>query len=116
MIDSVIEFNKQSMIQSLKFVEANNVNKNIFEIINYQKAIRYQGYINICDWFADSKLSYQTEHEKTKSILFARKHKTKFDNKSNIVYNNIDINQYPAFFDKQSRHSPKPKSTLLIQE
>ena len=69
MIDSVIEFNEQSMIQSLKFVEANNVNKNIFEIINYQKAIRYQSYINICDWFADSKLSYQTGHEKTKYYL-----------------------------------------------
>ena len=41
MIDSVIEFNEQSMIQSLKFVEANNVNKNIFEIVNYQKAVRY---------------------------------------------------------------------------
>ena len=51
-------------------------------------------FANICDWFVDHKLSIHFGEDKTKSILFASKHKIKKLRKLEIVYNNIRINQH----------------------
>ena len=53
-----------------------------------------EDFANICDWFVDKKLSIHFGEDKTKSILFASKHKIKKLRKLEIVYNNIRINQH----------------------
>ena len=44
---------------------------------------------NVCDWFVDNKLRIHFGEDKTKSILFASKHKIKRAWKSNIKYKEI---------------------------
>ena len=46
---------------------------------------------NICEWFADNRLSISLSEYKTKSILFASKRKIKNILKLNINYKNIKI-------------------------
>ena len=53
-----------------------------------------EDFANICDWFVDKKLSIHFGEDKTKSILFASKHKIKKLRKLEIVCNNIRINQH----------------------
>ena len=48
---------------------------------------------NICDWFVDNKLSIHFGDDKTKSILFASKRRTKNICKLNIRYKEINIKQ-----------------------
>ena len=48
----------------------------------------------LCDWFVDNKLSIHFGKDKTKSILFDSKHKTKNSKPLNIQYNDIKIKQY----------------------
>ena len=48
-----------------------------------------EDFANICDWFVDNKLSIHFGEDKTKSILFASKHKIKKLQKLEIIYNNI---------------------------
>ena len=50
--------------------------------------------INICDWFVDNKLSIYFGEDKTKSILFASKRKSKNVRQLNIRYNHINIKQH----------------------
>ena len=49
---------------------------------------------NICEWFADNRLSIHFGEYKTKSILFASKRKIKNIPKLKINYKNIQINQH----------------------
>ena len=49
---------------------------------------------NICDWFADNKLSIHFGEDKTKSILFAPLNKCKKLRKLNISYGSLKIKQY----------------------
>ena len=53
-----------------------------------------EDFTNKCDWFADNKLSIHFGEDKTKSILFASKHKIKKLQKLEIIYNNIQIKQH----------------------
>ena len=43
---------------------------------------------NVCNWFIDNKLSIHIGEDKTKSILFASKHKVKSVRKLNVKYKN----------------------------
>ena len=49
---------------------------------------------NICDWFVDNKSSTHFGEDKTKSILFARKRRSKNVYRLNITYNYVNINQH----------------------
>ena len=49
---------------------------------------------SICDWFVDNKLSIHFGNDKTKSIFFAAKFKTKKVRKLNIKYENIQIKKH----------------------
>ena len=49
---------------------------------------------NVCDWFLDNKLSMHFGEDKTKSILFASKHKIKSTRKLNVKQKNIKIKQH----------------------
>ena len=51
-------------------------------------------FANICDWFVDNKLSIHFGEDKTKSILFTTKNKTKSNGNLNIKYGNVNIKQY----------------------
>ena len=51
-------------------------------------------FANLCKWFIDNKLSIHFGEDKTKSILFGSKYKTKKGIKLNISYKNIDIKQF----------------------
>ena len=53
-----------------------------------------EDFANICDWFADNKLSINFGEDKTKSILFASKRMMKKLQKLEIIYNNIRIKQH----------------------
>ena len=48
---------------------------------------------NICHWFADNKLSIHFGEDKTKSILFVSKRKTKSARNINIKYKNVKTKQ-----------------------
>ena len=48
-----------------------------------------EDFAKICDWFVDNKLSIHFGEDKTKSILFAAKHKIKKLRKLEIIYNNF---------------------------
>ena len=50
-------------------------------------------FANICDWFVDNKLSIHFGEDKTKSILFTTKNKTKSNGNLNIKYGNVNIKQ-----------------------
>ena len=52
-------------------------------------------FANLCDWFVDNKLSVHFGKDKTKSILFTSKRKLKKGSMLNILYNDIEITQYP---------------------
>ena len=64
--------------------------KNVIEI---QKQLN-EGFTNICEWFVDNRPSIHYGEDKTKSILFASKHKIKRVPKLKIKYKNIQINQH----------------------
>ena len=49
---------------------------------------------NICDWFLDNKLSIHFGKDKTKSILFASKRRSKDVLQLNNRYNHINIKQH----------------------
>ena len=49
---------------------------------------------NICIWFMDNKLSIHFGEDKTKSISFASKQRSKNVRQLNIRYNQININQH----------------------
>ena len=49
---------------------------------------------NVSDWFLDNKFSMHFGEDKTKSILFASKHKIKSARKLNVKYKNIKIKQH----------------------
>ena len=49
---------------------------------------------NICDWFVDNKLSTHIGEDKTKSILYASKRRSKNVSQLNIRYNHINIKQH----------------------
>ena len=49
---------------------------------------------NICNWFVNNKLSIHFGEDKTKSILFASKHKIKSARTLNAKYKNIKIKQH----------------------
>ena len=51
---------------------------------------------NICNWFIDNKLSIHLGEDKTKCILFAPKYKKKAENKLNIFYQGLRIQQYSS--------------------
>ena len=48
----------------------------------------------ICDWFVDNQLSIHFGEDKTKSILFASKFKTKNIKKFNIKYGHMQMKQH----------------------
>ena len=60
-------------------------NKNVK---NIEKQLN-EDFVNICDWFVDSKLSIHFGEDKTKSIIFASKRKVKKLQKLEITYDNI---------------------------
>ena len=65
----------------------------VFQSKNF-KAIEKQlneDFADICGWFVDNKLSIHFGEDKSKSILFASKHKIKKLQKLEIIYNNIRI-------------------------
>ena len=51
-------------------------------------------FANMFDWCVDNKLSIHFGEDKTKSILFASKHKIKKLQKLEIIYSNIRIKQH----------------------
>ena len=53
-----------------------------------------KNFSNICEWFLDNKLSIHFGEDKTKSILFATKHRMKKASNLQIKYENIDIKQH----------------------
>ena len=55
-----------------------------------------EDFASICDWFVDNKLSIHFGEDKTKSILFATKNKSKNIGNLNISYKNINIKQYSS--------------------
>ena len=53
-----------------------------------------KNFSNICEWFLDNKLSIHFGEDKTKSILFATKHRKKKASNLQIKYKDIDIKQH----------------------
>ena len=51
---------------------------------------------NVCDWFVDNKLSIHFGEDKTKCILFGKKHRLIEVNSLEINYGEIHIKQYHA--------------------
>ena len=69
----------------------------IFLIFQHKDITEIESALNknfsmLCDWFLDNKLSIDFDEDKTKSILFGSKHKTKKSKPLNIQYNGIKIN------------------------
>ena len=62
------------------------------DVIEIEKQFN-RDFTNICEWFVDNRLSIHFGEEKTKSILFASKHKIKVP-KLKIKYKNIQIKQH----------------------
>ena len=54
----------------------------------------HKNFGNVCDWFVGNKLSIQFGEDKTKSFIFASKHKIKRARKLNLKYKNIKIQQH----------------------
>ena len=71
-------------------------------IVFQHKDVKYienqlnQDFRNLCDWFIDNKLSKHFGKDKTKSILFASKHKVKKGAKLLISYHDIEIKQHSS--------------------
>ena len=61
------------------------------EVDEIQKQLNKE---NICDWFVDNKLSIHFGKDKTKSILFASKRRSKNFHQLNIRYNHINVKQH----------------------
>ena len=55
---------------------------------------QHKNFENICDWLVDNKLSTHFGKNKTKSILFAGKQRSKNFRQLNIRYNHINIKQH----------------------
>ena len=53
-----------------------------------------ENFENLCDWFADNKLSIHFGEDKTRSILFASKRRAKNISQLNITYKDINIKQH----------------------
>ena len=53
-----------------------------------------ENFSNICEWFLDNKLSIHFGEDKTKSILFATKHRLKQVSPLHIKYHDINIKQH----------------------
>ena len=53
-----------------------------------------EGFENLCDWFADNKLSIHFGEDKKKSILFASKWRAKNIRQLNIKYKETNIKQH----------------------
>ena len=64
--------------------------RDVNEIEKQQK----KDFENVCDWFADNKLSIHFGEDRTKSILFASKRKIKSARKLNVKYKNIKIKEH----------------------
>ena len=56
--------------------------------VNEIKKQLNKNFENVCGWFFDNKLSINFGEDKTKSILFASKRKTKNARKLNVKYKN----------------------------
>ena len=54
----------------------------------------YKDFENICDWFVDNKLSINFGKDKTKSILFTSKRRSKNIHQLNIRYNQMNIKHH----------------------
>ena len=63
------------------------------DVIEIEKQLN-KDFTNICEWFADNRLSIHFGEDKTKSILFASKRKIKRVPKLKIKYKNIQIKQH----------------------
>ena len=64
--------------------------KNITEI---ETALN-KNFSMLCEWFVDKKSSIHFGEDKTKSVLFDSKHKTRNSKPLNVQYNDIKIKQY----------------------
>ena len=64
--------------------------KDITEIVSALN----KNFSRLCDWFVDNKLSIHFDEDKTRSILFGRKHKIKKSKPLKVQYNHIKIKQY----------------------
>ena len=60
----------------------------------YMNLKRTEKFCNICDWFANNKLSIHFVEDKPKSILFSTKNKKKKIGTLKINYGNVNIKQY----------------------
>ena len=63
------------------------------DVIEIEKRLN-EDFTNICEWFADNRLSIHFSEVKTKSILFASKRKIKRFPKLKIKYKNRQIKQH----------------------
>ena len=62
-------------------------------VIEIEKQLN-KDFTRICEWFAHNRLSIHFGEDKTKSILFASKHKIKRVPKLKIKYKNIQIKEH----------------------
>ena len=63
------------------------------DINEIEKQLKVDFFI-ICDWFVDNQLSIHFGEDKTKSILFPSKFKTKNIKKFNIKYGDMQMKQH----------------------
>ena len=63
------------------------------DVVQIEKRLN-EDFENLCNWFVDDKLSIHFGEDKTKSILFASKRRTKNIRQLNIKYEDINIKQY----------------------
>ena len=64
------------------------------EVDEHKKHLNKDLRISICDWFADNKLGIHFGEDKTKSIFFASKRRSKNVRQLNIMYNHVNIKQH----------------------
>ena len=63
------------------------------DVVQIEKRLN-ENFENLCDWFADNKLSIHFGEDKTRSILFASKRRAKNISQLNITYKDINIKQH----------------------
>ena len=63
------------------------------DVVQIEKRLN-EDFENLCDWFADNKLSIHFGEDKTKSILLASKRRAKNIRQLNIKYKDINIKQH----------------------
>ena len=63
------------------------------DVVQIEKRLN-EDFENLCDWFADNKLSIHFREDKAKSILFASKWRAKNIHQLNIKYKDINIKQH----------------------